>query len=167
MVLFVFVTRFHICYWMSVSMQRGFELNCGRLTLSSEHALRLVPVDDGLKHRPKSDWSIVFLTCELQDAEIWLQSALGPDSEDNSELNVSLRQPVEKFYFLSVQRVSYGREAALTPSFGAHGTSSNVPTHRLVVQVSFGTFWEFQLEHFLEQFWNRIFVEPGRRAIDW
>ena len=67
--------RFHICYWMSVSMQRGFELNCGRLTLSSEHGLRLVAIDDGLKHRPRADWSIVFLNCELQEAEVWLQSA--------------------------------------------------------------------------------------------
>ena len=69
--------RFHICYWMSVSMQRGFELNCGRLMLSSEHSLRLVPVDDGLKHRLRADWSTVFLNCELQEAEVWLQSALG------------------------------------------------------------------------------------------
>lgn len=39
--------------------------------------LRLVSVDDGLKHRPRADWSIVFLNCELQEAEVWLQSALG------------------------------------------------------------------------------------------
>lgn len=58
----------------------------------------------------------------------------GSDSDDNAELNVSLRQPVEKFYFLSVQRVSYGREAVLTPPFVAPGTASIVPTHRLVVQ---------------------------------
>ena len=58
----------------------------------------------------------------------------GTDSEDNTELNVSLRQPVEKFYFLSVQRVSYGREAVLTAPFVSPGTSSSVPTHRLVVQ---------------------------------
>lgn len=61
-------------------------------------------------------------------------SHLGPDSDDTAELNVSLRQPVEKFYFLSVQRVSYGREAVLTPPFVAPGTASIVPTHRLVVQ---------------------------------
>ncbi|KAK4026287.1 hypothetical protein OUZ56_015296 [Daphnia magna] len=126
--------RFHIYYWMSASMQRGFELICGRLTMSSEHALRLVAVEDGLKHRPRADWSIVFLNCELNEAEVWLQSALGSDSDDNAELNVSLRQPVEKFYFLSVQRVSYGREAVLTPPFVAPGTASIVPTHRLVVQ---------------------------------
>ena len=41
---------------------------------------------------------------------------------------------MEKFYFLCVQRVSYGREAVLTPPFVVPGTSSNVPTHRLVVQ---------------------------------
>lgn len=58
-------------------MQRGFELNCGRLTLSSEHGLRLVTLEDGLKHRPRADWSVTFLNCELQEAEIWLQSALG------------------------------------------------------------------------------------------
>ena len=48
-------------------------------------------------------------------------------------MNVSLRQPVEKFYFLSVQRVCYGREAVLTAPFVAPGTASIVPTHRLVV----------------------------------
>jgi hypothetical protein len=89
--------RFHIYYWyamvwnkncqfviltcipfrMSASMQRGFELICGRLTLSSEHGLRLVALEDGLKHRPRADWSIVFLNCELNEAEVWLQSALG------------------------------------------------------------------------------------------
>ena len=58
----------------------------------------------------------------------------GADSDDNVQLNVSLRQPVEKFYFLSVQRVSYGREAVLTPPFVTPGTASSVPTHRLVVQ---------------------------------
>lgn len=64
-----------------------------------------------------------------------LEMVAGTDSEDNTELNVSLRQPVEKFYFLSVQRVSYGREAVLNASFvNPPGASSNVPTHRLVVQ---------------------------------
>ena len=47
---------------------------------------------------------------------------------------MSLRQPVEKFYFLSVQRVSYGREAVLNAPFLAPSTPSSVPTHRLVVQ---------------------------------
>ena len=66
----------------------------------------------------------------------WYDISEGGDSEESGEqLNVSLRQPVEKFYLLSVQRLSYGREAALTRSLTAEETSSsNVPTHRLVVQ---------------------------------
>jgi len=40
---------------------------------------------------------------------------------------VSLRQPVEKCYFLSVAKVSYGRETTL----GQQGRGS--PHHRLVV----------------------------------
>lgn len=41
-----------------------------------EHILTLVPVDDGLKHRPQAEWSIMYMNCELNDAEIWLKSAL-------------------------------------------------------------------------------------------
>ena len=42
----------------------------------TEHILTLVPVDDGLKHRPRAEWSIMYMNCELDDAEIWLKSAL-------------------------------------------------------------------------------------------
>ena len=42
----------------------------------TEHILTLVPVDDGLKHRPQAEWSIMYMNCELNDAEIWLKSAL-------------------------------------------------------------------------------------------
>lgn len=41
-----------------------------------EHILTLVPLDDGLKHRPRAEWSIMYMNCELNDAEIWLKSAL-------------------------------------------------------------------------------------------
>jgi hypothetical protein len=41
-----------------------------------EHILTLVPIDDGLKHRPRAEWSIMYMNCELDDAEIWLKSAL-------------------------------------------------------------------------------------------
>ncbi|KAG8224148.1 hypothetical protein J437_LFUL005482 [Ladona fulva] len=115
--------RFQVCYWMSFAMQRGFELVGGRVSCSSEHILSLVPVDDGLKHRPRAEWSIMYMNCELNDAEIWLQSALQSDQGkeasipnflvSNAILHVSLRQPVEKCYCLSVAKVSYGREASL------------------------------------------------------
>jgi len=68
----------------------------------------------------------------VQDAEIWLQSALS----SSPSAHLAAGQPVEKFYFLSVRRVSYGREADLgvaghRPTSG-HGDA--VATHRLVVQ---------------------------------
>ncbi|XP_066998211.2 protein hobbit [Anabrus simplex] len=126
--------KFHVYYWMSFAMQRGFELSGGRISSSSEHILTLVPVDDGLKHRPRAEWSIMYMNCELNDAEIWLKSAL----QQEPERVVSFRQPVEKCYFLSVAKVSYGRETILT-NRDLHNTSDRVcgskdtPTHRLVV----------------------------------
>ncbi|XP_060521817.1 protein hobbit [Cylas formicarius] len=118
--------QFQVCYWMSFAMHRGCELFGGRLSSSSEHSLSLIPIDDGLKHRPKAEWSIVYMNSELNDSEIWLKSAL----EGESEIETPRLQPVEKCYCLSVAKVSYGREAVL-------GTSSernkDTPTHRLVV----------------------------------
>ncbi|CAG9863492.1 unnamed protein product [Phyllotreta striolata] len=118
--------KFQVCYWMSFSMQRGCELFGGRLSSSAEHTLSLVGVDDGLKHRPKAEWSVVYMNSELNDFEIWLKSAL----HDEMELELPApRQPVEKCYCLSVAKVSYGRETIV------HGQERNkdVPTHRLVV----------------------------------
>ncbi|XP_034174708.2 bridge-like lipid transfer protein family member hobbit [Osmia lignaria lignaria] len=117
--------RFHVSYWMSFAMQRGFEVTGGRVACSSEHNLSLHPIDeDGLIHRPRAEWSVVYMNCELSDAEIWLKSALHEDKE-----SASLRQPVEKCYCLSVARVSYGREAAMV----AGVSGGDTPTHRLVV----------------------------------
>ncbi|XP_012235996.2 protein hobbit isoform X1 [Linepithema humile] len=115
--------RFHVNYWMSFAMQRGFEVTGGRVACSSEHNLALHPIDDGLIHRPRAEWSIVYMNCELSDAEIWLKSALQEDEMESA----SLRQPVEKCYCLSVARVSYGREAMVA------GVSGDTPIHRLVV----------------------------------
>ncbi|KAL1132826.1 hypothetical protein AAG570_010778 [Ranatra chinensis] len=115
---------FQIHYWMSYAMQRGLELTGESISFSSEHLLSLVPIADNLIHRPRAEWSVVYMTCELHNAEIWLRSAL-PD-EQQEEQKVLLHQPVEKCYFLSVSKVSYGRE-------GSGQVSVNTPTHRLVV----------------------------------
>ncbi|XP_017893303.1 protein KIAA0100 [Ceratina calcarata] len=117
--------RFHVSYWMSFAMQRGFELTGGRVACSCEHNSSLHPIDDGLIHRPRAEWSVVYMNCELSDAEIWLKSALHEDKETAA----SLRQPVEKCYCLSVARVSYGREAMVA----GVTTGGDTPTHRLVV----------------------------------
>ncbi|XP_014240236.1 protein KIAA0100 [Cimex lectularius] len=115
---------FQVHYWMSFAMQRGFKLTGESIAFSSEHQLSLVPVNDGLKHRPRAEWTVVYMTCELGNAEIWLRSAL-PNNDQFSE-KVSLKQTVEKCYFLSVGKVSYGRE-------GAGLGNTKTPIHRLVV----------------------------------
>ncbi|XP_075221262.1 bridge-like lipid transfer protein family member hobbit [Lycorma delicatula] len=123
--------RFQVHYWMSFAMQRGLELVGQRISSSSEHTLTLVPIDDGLKHRPRPEWAIMYMNCELNDAEIWLKSAL--EEEPGKEM-LSLRQPVEKCYCLSVGKVSYGREAAVPGKvLSAVSHSEGTPTHRLVV----------------------------------
>ncbi|CAG5089025.1 Similar to KIAA0100: Protein KIAA0100 (Homo sapiens) [Cotesia congregata] len=114
--------RFHVSYWMSFAMQRGFEVTGGRVACSSEHNLNLHPINDGLIHRLRAEWSVIYMNCELNDAEIWLKSAIQADDG-----LTSLRQPVEKCYCLSVSRVSYGREALVAE------ISGDTPTHRLVV----------------------------------
>lgn len=88
-------------------------------------------MDDGLKHRTKAEWSIMYMNSELNDSEIWLKSALQGDSDKEI---VTFRQPVEKCYCLSVAKVSYGREATL-PNRDLSSTerSKDTPTHRLVV----------------------------------
>lgn len=125
--------EFQAHYWMSFAMQRGIELISQRITSSSEHTLSLVPVEDGLKHRPRPNWTASYMNCELNDAEVWLKSLAAQDDEDV----LPLRQPVEKCYCLSVGKVSYGRETITIPpnlpSGGGAFDAEAPPTHRLVV----------------------------------
>lgn len=95
-----------------------------------EHTLSLVPIDDGLKHRPKAEWSIVYMNSELNDSEIWLKTALQEDPEKEAK---SFRLPVEKCYCLSVAKVSYGRETVFPSRDHPNEKSKETPTHRLVV----------------------------------
>lgn len=67
------------------------------------------------------------MNSELTNSEIWLNSAL---QEDPEKEEVSLRQPLEKCYCLSVAKVSYGREAVLP---NTADQNKDTPTHRLVV----------------------------------
>lgn len=115
--------RFHVSYWMSSAMQRGFEVTGNRpVTCSSEHNFTLHPVADGLIRRARAEWAISYMNCQLSDAEIWLKSAL------QEKIVLPDHQPqVEKCYCLSVTRVSYGREVMVNDIRGG------MPTHKLVV----------------------------------
>lgn len=103
--------RFNICYWMSFSKQHGQELLADAFVLHSCNDLTLVPVEDGLFHRPAANWSVRYLGCDLTAAKVWLQSA----RQTADELNVSLRNPVDKKLFITVNRVTYKREDVTSP----------------------------------------------------
>ncbi|KAH8339800.1 hypothetical protein KR074_010953, partial [Drosophila pseudoananassae] len=131
--------KFQVLYWMSHALQKGFQLNGRRVSFSSEHSLTLNPIDDGLIHRPRADWSTVYMNCELNDAEIWLKSIVTEKLDSSSEnLAASAADfKIVRFYFLSVAKVSYGREALIPTA--ANNTEedakakSTTPTHKLVV----------------------------------
>lgn len=118
---------------MSHALHRGFELNGGRVTFSSEHNLTLYPNDDGLIHRPRADWQTMYMNCELNDAEIWLKSILNDQIDISTENLSSLDNlKIVKFYFLSLAKVSYGREALLQTN-AADAKHRDTPVHKLVV----------------------------------
>jgi Golgi-body localisation protein domain/RNA pol II promoter Fmp27 protein domain len=124
---------FQVSYWMSHALHRGFQLNGGRISYSSEHILSLNPIDDdGLIHRPKAEWSILYMNCELNDAEIWLRSVemSGEKNDSSSESISNISRDICRDYFLSVEKVSYGREAMVNIDERRH---KETPTHKLVV----------------------------------
>lgn len=119
---------------MSHALHRGFELNGGRVSFSSEHTLSLSPSDDGLIHRPRADWQTMYMNSELNDAEIWLKSILN-DQIDISTENLAGPENLKivKFYFLSLAKVSYGREALIQSGSSEPKQSKDTPVHKLVV----------------------------------
>nr|XP_036671213.1 protein KIAA0100 [Drosophila suzukii] len=131
--------KFQVLYWMSHALQKGFQLNGRRVSFSSEHSLTLNPIDDGLIHRPRADWSTIYMNCELNDAEIWLKSILTEKMDSSSENLASAADAfkIVRFYFLSVAKVSYGREALIPTTASSTEedvkAQSTTPTHKLVV----------------------------------
>lgn len=115
---------------MSFAKHRGFEILGGRFSLGSEHNLTLKPVLDGLKHRynriyipllqfhqgilnltlirPRAEWNTAYLTCDLVESEIWLNNREATIQPGKTEESAT-----ERSYFLSMTRVSYGREAII------------------------------------------------------
>lgn len=126
------LNTFHLNYWMSHALHRGCQLNGGRISFSSEHNLSINPIDDGLIHRAKPNWAIMYMNCELNDAEIWLRTLTNnSDKSDSNSDNISNPNcDICRDYFLSVAKVSYGREAMVTTS---EHRQKETPTHKLVV----------------------------------
>ena len=88
--------RFEIKYWLSARVKKGFVFTGERLSLSSEHNLDLVHINDGLKHRPRTSWSVVFLNTELWEAQIWLVAAITAENSSQEDLEKENRKENEE-----------------------------------------------------------------------
>ena len=67
--------QFDVCYWMSFSMQHGAKFSANSFMLELKDELALVPVQDGLIHRPQANWSVIYLNSILTGTKIWLCSS--------------------------------------------------------------------------------------------
>ncbi|KAK6192150.1 hypothetical protein SNE40_003678 [Patella caerulea] len=125
--------QFLIRYWMSFAKQHGFELLSDSFTLNMCNKLALRRIEDGLIHRPASEWSVSYFICNLGNTKIWLCQAMSEDGEENL-LNMSMRGPVDKSFFLSVARVSYKRGEKSKKKAAKEGESDHIiPTHSVQV----------------------------------
>ena len=53
------------------------------LSLSSEYSLKLATVNDGLLHRPRSNWTIEYTNCQVGTSDIWIQSMIDDPAQGN------------------------------------------------------------------------------------
>ena len=60
---------------MSFSMQHGAKFSANSFMLELKDELALVPVQDGLIHRPQANWSVIYLNSILTGTKIWLCSS--------------------------------------------------------------------------------------------
>ena len=128
-----------IDYWTSASKTKGVLVNIAQgLVMSSEYSLKLVRPNDGLIHRPRSEWSIEFTNCQLGTSDIWIQSmtdipnlGTNPDEENEDQPiphTLGIGRQIEKSFFFSVEDVQYKytRENSSflprTPSFNDKST---------------------------------------------
>lgn len=67
--------QFDVCYWMSFSRQHGAKFSANSFMLELKDELTLSPVEDGLIHRPTTNWSVIYLNSILTGTKIWLCSS--------------------------------------------------------------------------------------------
>ena len=163
---------FHqVNYWTSFSQTRGVLLNIARgINLSTEHLVCLVPYKDGLKRRARADWTVSFINSELATSDIWIQTALpsDPDQEQPhtpetpatpvtsrdtmSSTRSEQTRNMERSFFFCVEKVVYMRmgQAGLKEE-------ANRPNHKLVIHGARGAWTQSNRDMFfaLYESWRR------------
>ncbi|XP_070204899.1 protein hobbit-like isoform X2 [Littorina saxatilis] len=132
--------RFVISHWMSNAKKHGAELVADSFQLRMCNRLTLVPIEDGLLHRPGADWSIKYLTCHLGPTQTYLcQEASHNESSSSGGV------PVDKSFFLSVSKISYHRAEHRNPKLGEEvdpEQSQKTPTHSVAIHEMRGAWNE-------------------------
>ncbi|KAH7955432.1 hypothetical protein HPB52_000876 [Rhipicephalus sanguineus] len=180
--------KFQVCYWTSLARQHGFELLAGRIQLSSEHSLVLDTLRDGLLHRPRANWSVSYMNCELGDSEVWLynastEAAASETSSATADSGAELSGgstpvdgdsgqrplphsplPPQRKYFLSVARVSYGRETKVRGSVST-APEEDTPVHLLVVHGLKGAWTKHNRDVVFGLFDSYVYAKLLRRNL--
>ena len=65
-------------YWSSVARQQGMECRVDKGEFSIHYRLTLTPVEDGLKHRPRANWTICSCEGRMDKLTVWVQRRVEP-----------------------------------------------------------------------------------------
>ena len=168
--------QMQIDYWTSASKTKGVLVNVAQgLVMSSEYSLKLVRPNDGLIHRPRSEWTIEFTNCQMGTSDIWIQSTsdvsnIAQNQDDNIEEQsmqhlLSSGRQIEKSFFFSVEDVQYKycRESqSFTPRTSSVGDRS--PSHILIVNGAKGAWTESNrdMAYALYDSWRRALILRGQ-----
>ncbi|XP_071848291.1 bridge-like lipid transfer protein family member 2 isoform X2 [Apostichopus japonicus] len=98
-------------YWASFAQRQGMELNLGKGSFKSKYSLTLEPIEDGLIHRPRANWSIIGLDFEVVDNEANLYT-----TDSGEEIFLLSKSSAQKHHLASLAKVVYARHQAKTPN---------------------------------------------------
>ncbi|KAL8564427.1 hypothetical protein ACOMHN_057449 [Nucella lapillus] len=129
--------RFVLCHWMSNAKQHGAELAADSLQLAACQRLNLLPLTDGLLHRPRAVWTIRYLAGHLGPTHIYLCQEARP-----KEGSASGGAPVDKSFFLSVSKISYHRAESRHPTPGQEVGPEQAPRHSVSIMEMRGAWTE-------------------------
>ncbi|XP_074600055.1 bridge-like lipid transfer protein family member hobbit [Brevipalpus obovatus] len=131
----MYLKKFKVYYWSSLSKQLGLECYGDSLTHSAHHNIFYVPHGDGLCRRARPVTYIACMNSEVSNVEVWLtkneNDKVTPNLEESEE---SEPEGAVKNYFFSFETMSYNRASSETTSPTEIRESPSDPTHRLVVR---------------------------------
>ena len=169
--------QMQIDYWTSASKTKGVLVNVAQgLALSSEYSLKLVRPNDGLIHRPRSEWTIEFTNCQMGASDIWVQSTSEASNNTQSQEEDAEEQPcprqlssgrqVEKSFFFSLEDVQY-KYSKDNSSFTQRNSASQYPdspSHILIVNGAKGAWTESNrdMAYALYDSWRRALILRGQ-----